>query len=282
MQVSAAGRGRARGGFRSIPYAMELELRALPVTQRSVLTSLAFEAQYGAAAVVDVDGVQVTIDVGEAFVSIRRLAAALRLGPGSKGESLVRRSLESGCRIGLISKRPARPTGSARPGGPSGAPRSAPRDAPPTIVRFLRHRRFLWPTEAPDAPHDTRGDAPRDAQGDAIPVAHEIPRGPQQQQRPPPQGEYPATEQLAAALTDRWREDRVEVVPPGPGQPHDEIEAAVRSLGLEAAVEECVADGVAAVHSGRVETIPSSVGFFARRLITAAARRAARAAGGAR
>jgi hypothetical protein len=136
--------------------------------------SIAFEAQYGEPTEVDVDGVRVTIDIGEALVSIRGLAATLRLGAGSKGESLVRRSLESGRRMGLISTRPARPKGDARSGAPRGTPRSVPRDAPPTIVRFQRHRDFLWPSPIRDAPADRSGDAPRDAQRDAIPVEHQM------------------------------------------------------------------------------------------------------------
>jgi hypothetical protein len=153
---------------------MEMGLRALPPAQRTVLISLAYLAQYGAPAVVDVDGVTVTLDVGEALVSGRGLAATLRLGEGSRGESLVRRALASGRRIGLIATRPARPKGDAPPDARGDAPRSAPRDAPPIIVRYLRHRDVLWPAPTSDAPRDAPGGAPPDARGDAIPVVQQI------------------------------------------------------------------------------------------------------------
>jgi hypothetical protein len=165
-----------RGGFRAVPYAMEAELRAVAPAQRAVLISLAFQAQWTPADV-DVDGVRVRLDVGEALVSSRGLAVLLRLGDGSRGASLARRAIESGRRIGLIATRAARPTGDAPLGAPRGArgdaPRSAPCDAPPTIVRFLRHRGILWQASEsdapPDAPRGARGDVPGDAQGDAIP-----------------------------------------------------------------------------------------------------------------
>lgn len=274
--MTANGRGPKRGGFRAIPYAMEIELRELPVSQRSVLTSLAFEAQHGAPAVLDVDGVSITLDVGEALVSIRGLAATLQLGEGSKGESLVRRSLASGRRIGLISTRPARPTGDVPPDGRGDRPPGGPRDAPATIVRFLRHRDFLWPVAKGDAPLDAPRDVPRDARGDAIPVVQEIQKE-HQRQRPRARGDWPATSELADALTARWNGEDVVVVPPGPDHPRDAIEAAIRELGLEVATEICHVDAVSAVRSGRVKTIPTSIGFFGDKLIRAAALRGGRA-----
>lgn len=167
----------APAGFRAIPYLLELELRALPPAQRAVLISLAFLAQYGEPGAEALDGVTARLDVGEALLSIRGLAATLQLGDGSKGESLVRRSLAAGVRLGLISTRPARPKGDAPPDVPRSAPGDtppdAPRDAPPTIVRWLRHRGILWQDSKGDTPHDARPDVPRDARdgapGDAIP-----------------------------------------------------------------------------------------------------------------
>ena len=65
------------------------------------------------------------------------------------------------------------------------------------------------------------------------------------------------------------------------GQRRDEVEAAVEQLGLEAAIAECAADAGSAFRGRRIGEPPTSLGFFAHRLISAAARRGRSAAGGA-
>jgi hypothetical protein len=155
---------REREGFRSIPYAMEAQLRALPIGQRSILISLAFDAAWEPVDI-DVRGVRVRLDVGEAMIGYEALARDLRVSVG-----LVRRAIASGSRIGLITARRAIPKVGTPPDTPCDTYSGTPYGTPPTVVRFLRHREILWPTEKRGTPCDTPPGTPRDRGGDTIPV----------------------------------------------------------------------------------------------------------------
>ena len=159
--------GSGRGGYTGLSNQLIAAVTRgeLTVAQLGTAALLAYECQFGEPTTREVDGRQVTIDVGEVLFSTRSFAERHGLE-----RDAVLRAVKSLARLGWIERRDA--WKAAPPSAPgaalSAAPLSAPPPAPPpTIIRFIRDRALMWqaaeaapPSAPPPAPGGTPPPAP--------------------------------------------------------------------------------------------------------------------------